>query len=263
MARAGAFSDLFSLPVRNGEQTGWLEASSLFEDDGQRLQEMVMAHGKEHWKTDNRHAAGSAFLIAYLTRVTWPLISQYVLERRVIDARLSNLAFHWDGQTIDGTFLKKPAFAVLPADPASELSEAEVVPGPEALYARLKECLFDSNFAIVIPALRREVRASTKVSWNSVAASCAQAFNRLYDVVEKPEIVVQDANAFFGDPSSPVFEQVTMEEFVHQGKRGFFSRRAGCCLRWRTDRPTSYCSNCILLTRDEQDARFRQILERQ
>ena len=164
MTRAGALTDLFDMPVRNGEQTGWLEATCLFEDDGRRLQEMVIAHGKDHWETDNRHAAGSAFLIAYLTRVTWPMISQYVLERRVIDGRLSNLAFHWDGQRIDGTFLKEPAFAALPADPGSKNPDATVVPGPDALYARLKECVFDSNFDIVIPALRREARASTKVS---------------------------------------------------------------------------------------------------
>ena len=39
-----------------------------------------MALGRDRWGTDNHHAAGSA-VIAYLNRVTRPLISQYVLER--------------------------------------------------------------------------------------------------------------------------------------------------------------------------------------
>ena len=39
-----------------------------------------MALGRDRWGTDNHHAAGSA-VIAYLNRVTGPLISQYVLER--------------------------------------------------------------------------------------------------------------------------------------------------------------------------------------
>ena len=39
-----------------------------------------MALGRDRWGTDNHHAAGSA-VIAYLNRVTRPLISKYVLER--------------------------------------------------------------------------------------------------------------------------------------------------------------------------------------
>ena len=141
MRRAGALSDLFNLPVRERDQDGWLEAPSLFQSDDQRLQDMVMALGRDRWGTDNPHAAGSAFVIAYLTRVTRPLISQYVLERRVPDVRLSNLEFHWDGQRIDGTALKRPSFAALPDDPASSHQDAVVVADAAALYELLKEWL--------------------------------------------------------------------------------------------------------------------------
>jgi len=264
--RLGALNDLFYLPVRERDQAraqeSWLEASSLFRDDDQRLRDLVAAYGRERWQTENRHAAGSAFIIAYLTQVTWPLISHYVLERRVPDVRLDNLAFHWDGGQIDGTALNRPSFAALPADPGSNHPDAEVMPDEAALYARLKEWLFDANLDIVIPSLRRAARSSVKVSWNAVATSCARAFNRLYEVSETPESVVRDAEAFFGDPSSPVYRQVTMEVFTHQGKQGLVSRRAGCCLWWRTEKPNDFCSNCILLTREQQDARFRRTLER-
>jgi hypothetical protein len=260
MRRAGALSELFNLPVVDRNQEGWIEALSLFQDDDQRLRDLVMDHGRDRWATNNRHAAGSAFLIAYLTRVTWPLISQYVLERRVPDVRLSNLAVHWDGQRVDGTALNRPSFAALPTDPACAHPDVLVVADAAELYARLKEWLFGSNLQIVIPALRRAARASLKVSWNAVAASCAQAFNRLYETTEEPGVVVRDAGDFFGDPSSPVYQQVTMEVFAHQGIEGFFSRRAGCCLWWRTDRSNDYCSNCILLTREQQDQRFREML---
>ena len=247
---------------RERDQDGWFEARSLFQKDDQRLPDLVMAYGRDRWGTENSHAAGSAFIIAYLTRVTWPVVAQYVLERRVPDVRLGNLEFHWEGQGIDGTALSRPSFAALPDDPACGHQDAVAVADAAELYARLKLWLFDSNLEIVIPALRRAALASLKVSWNAVAASCAQAFNRLYDVVEDPEIVVKDADAFFGDPSSPVYRQVTMEVFDHRGKQGFFSRRAGCCLWWRTERSNNFCSNCILLTREQQDTRFRQILDR-
>ena len=262
LRRAAALSGLFKLPVRERDQQGWLEAPSLFQGDDQRLRDLVMAHGRDRWGTENCHVAGSAFIIAYLTRVTWPLISQYVLERRVPDVRLSNLEFHWDGQRIDGTALDRSSFAALPDDPGSSHPDAVVVADAAELYARLKEWLFDSNLEIVIASLRRAARASLKVSWNAVAASCAQAFNKLYYMMKEPEIAGRDAGAFFGDPSSPVYRQVTMEVFAHQGKQGFFSRRAGCCLWWRSEGSKDYCSNCILLSRAGQDERFRKILER-
>ena len=261
MRRAGALSELFNLPVRKRDQDGWLEARSLFQDDDQRLQDMVMALGRDRWGTGNHHAACSAFVIAYLTRVTRPLISQYVLERRVPDVRLSNLEFHWDGQRIDGTALKRPTFAALPADVASSHQDAVVVADAAELYARLKGWLFDANLHIVIPSLRRAARASIKVSWNTVADSCAQAFSRLYDIAEEPESVFKHADAFFGDPSSPVYRQLAMEVFGHRGKLGLFSRRSGCCLYWRTEKSSDFCSNCILLTREQQDTRFRETLD--
>jgi len=259
--RAGALSSLFNLPVREVDQDGWLGADSLFQDDDQRMGELVMAHGRDHWGTENRHAAGSAFIIAYLTRITWLLISLYVLERRVPDVRLDNLDFHWNGHGIAVPSIRRPSFAALPGDPASGHPDAVVVADAPELYARLKEWLFESNLEIVIPSLRRAARASLKVSWNAVASSCAQAFNRLYEVAGIPKIVLQDAAAFFGDPSSPVYREVTLEVFNHQGKQGLFPRRAGCCLWWRTDGANDYFSNCVLLSREQQDARFRQNLE--
>ena len=263
--RAGELNGLFNLSVRERDQQscqeGWTTAVSLFGNGGQRLRDLVMDHGRDLWGTENCHVAGSAFIIAYLTRITWPVVAQYVLERRVPDVRLSNLNFHWKGRQVDGTALNRPFFAVLPADPASGHPDAVVVADAVELYARLKEWLFDANLNIVIPSLRQAARASLKVSWNAVAASCAQAFNRLYDVVEEPETVVKDAEAFFGDASSPVYREVSMEVFAHQGKQGLFTRRAGCCLWWRSERSNDLCSNCILLTREQQDARFRQNLE--
>jgi hypothetical protein len=260
--RAGDLSGLFSLSVRDGDQDGWASAGHLFQDNDQRLGELVMALGMARWGTGNRHVAGSAFIIAYLTKVTWPLISQYVLERRVPDVRLSNLEFHWNGEIIDDTAMSNPSFAVLPEDPASNHPDAVVVADEAELYERLKEWLFGGNIDIVITSLRRASRASLKVSSNAVAASCAQAFKKLYDVSNDPETVVAAADAFFGDPSSPVYRQVTMEIFDHQGKTGFFSRRSGCCLWWRTDQSNDYCSNCVLLSREQQDTRFRKTLER-
>ena len=262
--RSGSdLSGLFNLSIRDADQDGWLGAGQLFQDNDQRLGDLVMALGLARWGTENLHVAGSAFIIAYLTKITWPLIAQYVLERRVPDVRLSNLEFHWNGEMINATAMSSPSFAVLPGDAASSHPDAVVVADEAELYARLKEWLFRGNLDIVITSLRRASRASLKVSRNAVAASCAQAFKKLYDVSGHTEMVVEAADAFFGDSSSPVYRQVTMDIFSHQGKTGFFSRRAGCCLWWRTEQSNDYCSNCVLLSREQQDARFQKTLERQ
>ncbi len=263
--RAGALNDLFNLPHRKDGQEGWVKASSLFKDDDQRLLDLVMTHGRDWGPTENRHVSGSCFIVAYLTRLTYPLISQFVLEHRVPDVSLSNLEFHTNGQTngqrIDGTALSRPRFAALLDDPAAGHPDALIVPDEAALYARLKEWLFESNLELVVPSLHRAARASLKVSWNNAATSCAGVFCRLYDLVEDPETVVRSAEAFFGDQSSPVYRQVTLEVVEHGGKRGYFTRRSGCCLLWRAEKSNGYCSDCILLTREQQDQRIRQILE--
>ena len=263
MRRAGAVNDLFNLPVRDRDQEGWIEATSLFQGDDQRLRDLVITYGLDRWGTDDRHLAGSGFIVAYLTRLTYPLISQYMLERRVPNVALENLAFRRNGQRIIGTALNGLSFAALPGDPASGHPDAEIVTDAAALYARLKKWLFDSNFELVIPSLRRAARASLKVSWNAVASSCAQVFHRLYEVTTEPEFVVRHGLAFFNDPSSPVYRQVTMDVFAHQESEVSSPGRAGCCLWWRGEGSRNYCSGCILLSQEEQNAQFREMLKGQ
>ena len=263
LRRLGSLDREYDLPVRDAEQEGWITAASLFQDDDQRLRDFVVGYGRDFVDTDNRHLAASAFIIAYLTRLTYPLISQYVLERRVIDVSLGNLEFHTNGRRFDGTALASPRFAALPDDPDAAHPDTEIVPDASALYARLKERLFDSNLDLVIPSLRRAALASEKVSWNAVAASCAQVFYRLYGSTEDTESIVRHAEAFFGDTSSPVYGQVRMDLIEHQGKKGYFARRAGCCLFWRVRDEDVYCSDCILISEEEQTARFKQFLGKQ
>ena len=44
-----------------------------------------------------------------------------------------------------------------------------------------------------------------------------------------------------------------------KGNSRFLARRKGCCLVWRTERASGYCSNCILVPGERQDRLFRQI----
>ncbi len=263
LRRARELGNEYDLPVRDSEQEGWIKALSLFQDDDLLLRNFVAGFGRDYLGTDNRHLSGSGFIIAYLTRITYPLISKYVLERRVIDVSLSNLEFHSDGQRFNGTALGSPRFTALPDDPDAGHPDADIVPDEAELYARLKEQLFDSNFGVVIPSLRRAAQASVKVSWNAVAASCAQVFYWLYELTEDTGKVVRDAEAFFGDTSSPMYGQVRMELIEHQGRTGYFARRAGCCLFWRIRDDDVYCSGCVLLSDEQQTIQFKKLMENQ
>jgi hypothetical protein len=243
-------------------QGGWRAATELFTGNDARLKAGVMSYGYESWGTTNNHVAGSAFIVAYLTRVIYPVIGQYVLRRRVPRATLDNLAFHHLGARIDGTGLKSPWFAALAEDPAAGHPDAEVLSDQRQLYLRLKEWVFAANLEIVIESLHRSAAASRPVSRNAAAAACAQAFHRLFYLVEDKNSLVRDADTFFQDRSSPVFGQVSLEIVEHQGKVGLFGRRAGCCLIWRTDESDGYCSNCILRPKGEQTRQFQQMLAR-
>lgn len=259
--QAGALDSYLNLPVCDPSRGGWIAATHLFGNNRAGLREMVMKYGYESWGTTNNHVAASAFLVAYLARVIYPVVGQYVLRRRVPRATLANLAFHRRRGRIDATALRQPQFAVLPNDPAAGHPDAEVLDNEHDLYLRFKEWVFAANLDLVIEALHRSVPASLKVSQNSVAAACALAFHRLFSLVEDKDAVVNDADVFFRDSSSPLFGQVSMEVIEHQGKAGLFGRRAGCCLIWRTGESDGYCSNCVLRPKDEQNQRFREMLE--
>ena len=235
MGRAALLNPRFCLPIREEGKDGWIDATDLFLGDDERPCDLMLAYGQNAWGTTNRHAAGSAFIIAYLSRLTWPVMAQYVRTLRVPPVSLNNMAFHQVGGRIDATALNYPSFAVLSTDPAAGHPDAEVLTAEAALYLRLKERLFDSNVRLVIGALHQSGRASLKVSRNAAAASCSQAFNRLYTLADTPDRVVRDAEVYFGDTRSLLFGQLTMEAFEHQGKRGFYSRRGCRCLWWRSD----------------------------
>lgn len=261
LRHAGTLSPYFDMPVIAPESGGWTRATDLFLSDDRRLRDLVMAYGREAWGTYNNHVASSAFIIAYLTRLIYPVIGQYVLHRRVPNVRLNNLAFHRTNGRIDSTAIITPTFATLPGDPAASHPDAVTVTDGDALYARFKEWVFAANVEPVITALHRAARASVKISQNAVAASCAQAFHRLYPLVTDPAAVVRYAGAFFEDPASLVYRQVSMEVIESGEKRGLFGRRAGCCLVWRTVRTDDYCSNCILRPREQQTQQFQEMLE--
>jgi hypothetical protein len=262
LGEAGALDPYFDMPLRDPAQSGWSEAKDLMQSDDARLRELVMTYGYERWGTTNNHVASSAFIIAYLTRTLYPIVGQYVLRRRVPKVTLENLVFHRSGRRIDATGLNQPLFAVLSDDPAANHSDAEVLNSERELYLKLQEWAFKSNVDLVIEALHRSVPASLKVCENAVAASCAQAFHKLYFLVEDQETIVRDASTFFEDENSPLYRQVSVEVMEHQGRAGLFARRAGCCLVWRTREANGYCSNCILRPKHEQTRQFQEMLER-
>ena len=262
LREAGELDPYFDMPVADADDTGWSPAVALFQAGDASLRDLVMSYGYARWGTANNHVAASAFIIAYLTRFIYPMVGQYVLSRRVPRVTLDNLAFHRTDGRIDATGLRQPQFAVLPNDPAVGHPDAEVLYSEGDLYRRLKDWAFKSNAETVIAALCRSVPASFRVSQNAVGASCAQALHRLYNHVEDKSRVLQDAETFFGDSSSLVYRQVSMEVIEHEGKCGFFGRRAGCCLVWRTREGDGYCSNCILRPREEQTRQFKERLER-
>ena len=260
LREAGELDPYFDMPVADADDPGWSPAAALFQAEDTNLRELVMSYGYARWGTTNNHVAASAFILGYLTRLIYPTVIQYVLKRRVLRVTLENVAFHSTDGRIDATGLKRPQFAVLPDDPAADHPDAEVLDSEADLYRRLKEWAFKSNVEIVIAALCRSVPASAKVSQNAVAASCAQVLHRLYPQVADKNLVLRAAETFFGDPSSLIYRQVSMEVIEHEGKRGFFARRAGCCLVWRTREGNGYCSNCILQSREEQTRQFTEML---
>ncbi len=260
MRRVGTIDRYFDLPIRDPQQDGWISGEDLFLGNDHRLRYLVRTYGQAFWGSTNAHVAGSAFIIAYLTRLVWPVIGQWVREQQVPDVTLGNIAFHQSGDRIDATAMARPTFATVADGPNAGHEDRTTVTDPEALYSQLKQWLLVANLNLVVESLRRAAGASVKISWNAAATACAQAFHHLYPVSETPEILETHARKLFGDPSSPLHGQLTVEAVTHQGRSGLFARLRGCCLAWRTNRANGYCSNCILTPREQQDREFQEML---
>ena len=260
MRRAGSINRFFDLPIRDPHQEGWISAEDLFLGNDQRLRYLVRTYGQAFWESDNAHVAGSAFIIAYLTRLVWPVIGQWVREGQIPDVSLGNIVFHQQGEGIDATAMARPTFATVADSFNAGHQDGTIVADAEALYSQLKQWLLVANLELVVESLHRAAGASVKISWNAVAYACAQAFHHLYSVSESPETLATYAGKIFDDASSPVHGQLTMEVVNHKGRSGLFARRRGCCLAWRTERANGYCSNCILTPREHQDREFREML---
>ena len=251
MAAAARLGGYFALPVTRPGEEGWTSAAGLFLGDGRRLENLVVGlRGSGPGSSSNRHVVNSAFLVAYLSRVVFPVVGQYALARRVPDVSLSNLSFHWRGGGIDATGLDRPSFAALAADPEGRHRDGLAVPSEAALYRQLKKWLFEENLGIVIPALRQQAGASLKVSWNAVAASFSQALNRLYG---------PDGGPGGGGGAGPVVLRgpgIAAAQAVDDGgvpipgpHRVLFP--AGRLLPVvAVPHANDYCSNCVLLPRE-------------
>ena len=46
----------------------------------------------------------------------------------------------------------------------------------------------------------------------------------------------------------------------HEGKKGYFARRAGCFLYWKVREDDIFCAGCVILSDEEQDTRFSNLI---
>ena len=76
MAAAERLGGYFAMPLRRPGVTGWTDAADLFRGDDRRLERLVTAYGERAWASSNRHVVNSAFLVAYLSRVVFPVVGQ-------------------------------------------------------------------------------------------------------------------------------------------------------------------------------------------
>ena len=58
-SRAAELGPVYDMPVRDSEESGWVNALSLFQEDDRRLQDIVAALGKALLDTENQHLAAS------------------------------------------------------------------------------------------------------------------------------------------------------------------------------------------------------------
>lgn len=157
------------------DEPGWVAAADLVAD-GELLDNLLRRVGQEYG-TDRRSVAGTFFLRNYLWRMLVPAVASFLIERRLPDLGVGNVALRFDGGGYAaGLAFLEGCFAALPGDPHAGHPDARVAPSEEALLAWLRDRL-EGHLPNHISSLRSlRVRRGTRVLWGVAVDVCAETF---------------------------------------------------------------------------------------
>lgn len=212
---------------------GWVGAEELF---GPGLPEAVSRVGDARG-TDSPAVAGTLLLDVYAQRVVAPVLAAFVLEGRVLDARMPTV-------TVEPV---ESGFRRLAFDGA-----ATGVDDVDRGRALLIEGLVEDHLGTAVHAVHDHTRAGLRVLRGAVANAVAITFLHLSWPDADHARHVETARTFLA--STPdLADLVGIEAVEETGRRWMYTDRRACCLAFRTTdnqaREQPYCATCPVVPR--------------
>jgi hypothetical protein len=269
LRRVSATTEEFSVDIAALE-AGWFSASELAEPDSAALANALDMIQQLYPEADTRTCA-ALFINEYAWYVPAVAIAAFLLEKRVPDLRLSNLAlchrrYTWEsmGRTgeasrIDVRFLSGD-FAALHSDTDAALAKAQLLPDVNALREWLRET-FEAQMQPIIERTYQLSGLSRGALWRIVADSCSAVFLQVGNKVNQADEAQQQGLAFVKVPNSPMNNpQLQFISLSCGNYSETFRARGGCC-RFYTLPDRDYCTTCVLRKPQEQKERLLAYVE--
>ncbi len=239
---AAPWGERFVALVGAPDEPGWVAAGELF---GAGLDAALARVGAARG-TESDAVAGALLLDAYAQRLAAPVLGAYVVDGRVLDARLPQVRT----QPFEGTF-RRFAFADAPA---------VVAPGPAAVR-QVSAGLVGGHLEPAVEAVHERTRAGRRVLRGAIANAVAITFLHL-SWPDPDHARHVDAAREFLALTPGLADLVGIEAVLAGGRPWMYTERNTCCLAFRTrpnqERELSYCATCPVLPRATTRSMFAE-----
>lgn len=256
----GRLTTLYPAPVTIGapDRPEWVSADDFFAPNSPQLRRMLAAVATAY-QTELRDLPASFFFHRYNWMVACITIGAYLLDRRLPDLSLPNVAIHVDGQGQgDKIALRSGRFWTTAADPAAAHPEALVDPAGSIDLGRVRTEL-ERHFNPVIDAMRANAPFGKRAMWLSLADNAAWCFLEYGRRLNRPGIGAA-IDELLQAPDSRMRGGTHLVTVEARGGHHQFVSRGSCCLSYKLP-DADYCATCPLLKPDQRLERLRQYVE--
>lgn len=233
-------------------EPGWVTSAELA-SDGELIEELLRRLGREYGSND-RAALGTLFLRGYLWRLLVPIVSAFLIDRRMSDPGQENVALNFDRCGVAaGLAFASERFVTLPDDPAAEHPDAQVFAFEDELLVYLRDRLA-AGLPDFFAALRRvRPRRSVQALWGVAADVCAEAFMHAGQALGREDEARAFAEFMLGGPS-PLSGSTNYVLLEHDGFSMLTRVRNTCCLYYKVGEAP--CFTCPRTTNEERVERL-------
>lgn len=228
--------------------SGWVASAELATNDG-LVEELLRRLGRGY-ESHDRAALTSLFLRGYLWRLLVPVVSAFLIDRRIPDPGAENVALNFDESgAAAGLAFASGRFAALPNDPDAAHPDAQVFMSEGELLVHLRDRI-SIGLPDLFSALRRgRPRRGTRALWGMAADVCAEAFMHTGQAVGREDEACAFAELMLGGPS-PLSGSTNYIVLEHDNFSMLTRVRNSCCLYYKVgDGP---CFTCPRVSSEER-----------